>query len=403
MPVRGFVLAAISPLLVSRVGLAQPPGLLTLKDGDRIVLLGSALVEHEQFHGYLETRLTSSLPLRAITFRNLGWSGDTVRGAARTSGFQNPDGFARLLAEVKAQKPTVIFIGYGTNESFAGPAGLPAFLGGITTLLDQLAPLGARIVVLSPAFHEDLGRPFPDPAEHNRNIEQYTSELEKLAGKRKHWFVDLFHPLAAVKAKDSNQRLTTNGVLPNDHGYWLLARHIERQLFKGPRAWNVELDSSGKILTAEQAAVVKVKAGSDGLAFDLIPSVLPPPRPPVGEDDVPQPCLRVKGLATGRYLLRINGQDEQVGSAEQWATVGMRLWPGPAKRQTEKLRAAIVRKSEHFYWRWRPFNDHERHWTYIGGDFKRYDEQVAQEETVIGVLRRPMALRCEVVPVKGEK
>ncbi len=36
-----------------------------------------------------------------------------------------------------------------------------------------LAPTRARIVLLSPLRHEDLGRPLPDPAEHNKNLRLY--------------------------------------------------------------------------------------------------------------------------------------------------------------------------------------------------------------------------------------
>jgi lysophospholipase L1-like esterase len=400
MSVRTLLLGPALALLLPGPAGAQAVAPFTLKDGDRVVLLGSALVEHEQFHGYLETRLTSRFPEATVTFRNLGWSGDTVRGTARTSGFQNPDGFARLLKEVRAQKPTVVFVGYGTNESFAGPAGLPGFVQGMETLLDQLAPLKARVVLLSPTFHEDLGRPFPDPAEHNRSLEQYTDALEALAGRRKLRFVNLFHPLLKIKAADP-RRQTTNGLLPNQYGYWLIAREVERQLYSAPRTWAVELDRSGKLLGSVRAAVTGIKAGPDGLRFDVRPAVLPAPPSPTGVPEVPRPSWRVTGLPPGRHALRVNGREEKQVRAGQWSGYGIRLWPADALRQTEKLRAAVVKKSETFYRRWRPFNDHERHWEYIGGDFKLYDDDVAREEAVIAGLRRPAALHCEIVPVKG--
>ena len=66
------------------------------------------------------------------------------------------------------------------------------------TVLDRLAPLGARLVVLSPIAQEELGRPFPDPAAHNRSLEQYTAVLQETAARRRLWFVDLFHPLVKL-------------------------------------------------------------------------------------------------------------------------------------------------------------------------------------------------------------
>ena len=67
------------------------------EDGDRVVFVGDTLAEREQLYGYIEQRLTVEFPDRNVTFRNLGWSGDTIRGEARASGYQNPEGMPRLL------------------------------------------------------------------------------------------------------------------------------------------------------------------------------------------------------------------------------------------------------------------------------------------------------------------
>jgi lysophospholipase L1-like esterase len=269
--------------------LDQPAPRLALRDGERIVFLGSALVEQEQFHGYLETRLLRQAAGKKIVCRNLGWSGDTVRGVARTSGYQNPEGMARLLREVKAQQPTLLFVGYGMNESFAGRAGLDPFLQGYRQLLDELASLKARIVILSPTPHEDLGRPYPEPTEHNRDLAIYGDALRELARQRGAIFVDLFQPLRMQQG-----RYTTNGILLNDAGYRAMAVEVERQL------------------------------------------------------GLPETKLE------------------------------------PAD---EKLRAAIVQRNEIYYRRWRPFNDHSRHWGFMAKDFKLYDDEVAAQEKVIDELR----------------
>ena len=69
------VLLILAPSLVA----AAP---FELKDGDRVVWIGNTLIEREQRHGYWELLLTLRAPERHITFRNLGWSGDTVFGHA---------------------------------------------------------------------------------------------------------------------------------------------------------------------------------------------------------------------------------------------------------------------------------------------------------------------------------
>src|SRR5438128_5124496 len=98
----GFITALVT--LIS----AQPSsaGEFKFSDGDRVVLLGNTLIEREQSYGYWETMLTRSNPDKNITFRNLGWSGDTVWGEARAGFGTAEDGFRRLKEHVFALKPT---------------------------------------------------------------------------------------------------------------------------------------------------------------------------------------------------------------------------------------------------------------------------------------------------------
>ncbi len=74
----------LSVLLSCGVALAASPvwaaDAFALRDGDRVVLVGNTLIEREQRYGYWETALTRCYPDKSITFRNLGWSGDTVFG-----------------------------------------------------------------------------------------------------------------------------------------------------------------------------------------------------------------------------------------------------------------------------------------------------------------------------------
>jgi len=67
-------------LLISTVAVAAEPSKFELRDGDRVVFLGNTLIEREQKYGHWEWMLTMAWPDRNVTFRNLGWSGDTVWG-----------------------------------------------------------------------------------------------------------------------------------------------------------------------------------------------------------------------------------------------------------------------------------------------------------------------------------
>src|SRR5262249_41214546 len=162
--------------------------------------------------------LTRRWPDRHITFRNLGWSGDTVGGLARASFDPPAKGFQRLTEGVLSLKPTVIVVGYGANEAFDGPAGLPGFVNGLDALLDALAPAKARVVLLAPLRQENLGKPLPDPAAQNKNLALYRDALRDAAKKRGLAFVDLFKRIPETK-----RHLTDNGIHLTDEGYWFSA------------------------------------------------------------------------------------------------------------------------------------------------------------------------------------
>ncbi|MGI8965318.1 MAG: hypothetical protein ACR2H1_04425, partial [Limisphaerales bacterium] len=157
-----------------------------LREGDRVVFLGDTLMEREQYHGYIELALATHFPESRVTFRNLGWSGDTPEGITRTglsllqAGHEPPDeGWKQLQAQIALTKPTVVFLGYGMASSFDGEKGLPKFVGDMNRLIDaiqqQAGKEKVRFVLLSPIRHENLGAPLPNPAKHNDQLALYTT------------------------------------------------------------------------------------------------------------------------------------------------------------------------------------------------------------------------------------
>jgi lysophospholipase L1-like esterase len=381
------LLATLVFLAGATSALADGPDALPLKDEERILFLGNGFVENDQWHAYLETRLQRRFPDRSLTFRYMGWSGDTVRASARTAGFQVPQGLARLEKETQAQKPTLIFLAYGLNESFDGAKGLADFLKDYDKLLTALEPLKTRLVIVSPAYHEDLGRPFPDPREHNQHLREYTQALKELAQKRKLHFVDLFHPLESAKKTNGKIELTTNGILLTQAGYIVAARAAEEQLGFTPRRWDVIVERTGKI--SEGTKITSLSAKGNTIRFQAADEMLPV------AGDVCQ--LKVTGLPAGEYTLKIDAEDVLTVTAAEWNR-GVKLESGPMFARAEKLRAEIVLRNQLFYRRWRPYNDHSRHWGFIGGDFKLYDQDIAAQEKRIAAARSPQPRTFEIVP-----
>jgi lysophospholipase L1-like esterase len=369
-------------------GAALADGPSSFNDGDRILFVGNGFVENDQWNAHFEARLQRRLSDRNLAFRYMGWSGDTVRGSARTAGFQVPQGLARLEKEAKAQQPTVIFLAYGMNESFDGPQSLPDFLTDYDKLLKALAPLKARLVIVSPTYHEDRGRPFPDPGEHNRRLEQFIIALKAFAEERKLAFVDLFHPLAAVKKADAGRQLSTNGILLTEAGYALAGKATEEQLGFEPHHWEVTLDRAGKVEGSTGTKLTAVSAKADTIRFQADDVMLPI------AGDVHR--LRITGLPSGDYVLKIDGENVLHAAAAAWQH-GVSIDKGPMFADGEKLREAIVLRNQLFYRRWRPYNDHSRHWGFIGGDFKLYDPHISNQEKRIAELRSPRPRSYEII------
>jgi hypothetical protein len=222
-----------------------------LVDGDRVVFIGNTFVERDIKHNYLETLLTAQWPERNVTFRNMGWSGDTVFVPARAGSGPNK-GIDLLVDYVKDLRPTVLFVAYGMNESFEGDAGLSRFVDGYNKLLDALGGTKAKLVLLSPIAHEDLGRPLPEAGEHNKQLKMYSEAIRGIAEKRGAWFVNLFDTLGQ-SGRRSVKPITENGIHLNSLGYFMASVEILRELgvANGQRI-GVKDDGRGGIAFADE-------------------------------------------------------------------------------------------------------------------------------------------------------
>jgi lysophospholipase L1-like esterase len=397
------VKASFWPLLLLAASPVAAAEQFQLKDGDRVVFVGSTLIEREQRYGYWETALTARYPDSYIIFRNLGWSGDTVFGHARAGFGSTADGFRHLKEHVLSLKPTVIVLGYGTNESFDGQAGLPAFKDGVGKLLEALGPAQARIVFLSPPPQEDLGRPLPDPTEQNKNLRLYRDALKEIASQRQHRFVDLYDLLDLGENGPTPRPLTDNGIHFTAHGYWYSATALERGLGLAPQNWRVEIKSDGTVTTARGTTLDNVQA--QPLRFQATDKALPFQLDPAGKyrDSGADRVLRIQGLAPGKYNLRIDGKSVATASAVNWAR-GVSFHKGPEFEQLDKLRETIVAKNRLYFHRWRPQNE-----TYLFGfrkheqgqnarEIPQFDPLIENQERKIACLREPCTHTYELKP-----
>ena len=218
---------------------------IEFKNEEKVVLLGNAFIERDVNFGHIETHLALALSDKRPTFRNLGWSGDTVYGHARSYFGPPQEGFDRLKKHIQFLKPTLVLMCYGAVSSFDGEPGLGSFLEGYKKLMGMIrSTSAARIVLVSPPPCENLGFPLPDMEPQNKRLALYSEAIKKLAAEENCDFVNLFEALGAGK-KRLIPPVTINGLHFSEQGYKKVAVALGDGLkVKGP---NVDSPNKEKL------------------------------------------------------------------------------------------------------------------------------------------------------------
>ncbi|MDF1823802.1 MAG: GDSL-type esterase/lipase family protein [Verrucomicrobiales bacterium] len=251
-----ILFAAGAVLLTSSLPTVAPAEDLPLQSGDTVVMIGSTLIERARLYGHLEAALqmAAGLEIEGLTFRNLGWSADSVFADSRSYFGTPQEGRARLAANIEELKPTVVFLAYGTGEAMsveqgwtnekdaaeASAAGLETslelFIDGYQKKIDAIRNASAgsirELILLSPPPLENLGELLPDQTQNNRNLASFRDAIAELARKNQARFVDLFASLGGDDFDGSiaDPALTDNGVHYTEEGYARLAQALIREL-----------------------------------------------------------------------------------------------------------------------------------------------------------------------------
>src|SRR5208283_1833183 len=125
---RKLLFTLIAPALLSVSALA---GDFFIRDGDRVVFLGDSITEQRLYTTYIEAYALTRHPEWKLTFRNVGWGGDTAWLRQRA----HPDEGKLFAADPEAQqkmvetsvgrgldrdvlplKPTFVTVKFGMND-----------------------------------------------------------------------------------------------------------------------------------------------------------------------------------------------------------------------------------------------------------------------------------------------
>lgn len=359
-----------------------------LLDGDRVVFVGDGFIERAQRFGYIEAALTSRWPERQISFRNIGWSGDTVKGEARDHYTNPPTAYEHLLEQIAESDPTVLIFAYGSNLAYGNDAEMDAFSDGYHTLLNDVELNGKRCLLLSPIPHDQKTSPHPDVSAFNANLEKVAALISEIADKRGCAFFDLYSLLANYYEL-ARKSMYSNGIHLSDQGYALVGEFLKGSSSMGGGS-DLVIDLENETLSGGE--LLDLTRKENGFTLLLRPSQ----RPVRGSRSI-----SIKGLRRGSY--RVSTPSGIIGSMNraEWNDGSMVTIP-EENQQEEQLRAAIIEKNALYFRKYRPQNE-----TYLVG-FRKYeqgqnaveldllDPLIHEKENEIGRLKAPKPITLTI-------
>lgn len=385
-------------------------------EGDHVVLLGGTFFERAQEFGHLEAALTAAAVDLHVTFRNLGWSADTVFAESRGI-FDSPQkGYERMIEHVRAEEPTVIVLCYGQNEALSfgdGDQAIARFQKQLQVLQNDLATTGAQLVLVSPHPFVKMPEPLPDATRWNQRLSEYRDAVQTAAAENGVPFVDLFanfngdmetvsnwfsgnspmpselgdHPeLSAAR----NRLWTSNGMHWNDEGYRRVAIVFASRLLQRPLmipAIEILLDVQPvKTEFARVRSVEWAKTASQVVQLEFQTDFLSPAPLLVQLNSASNPGQRV-------FVQSPSAPDQtadtrlEVPQHRSTAASDVLQYVLTDAADYHALRTLIVRKNELYFHRWRPQNI-----TYLFG-FRKHEQgnnasEIAMFDPLIDVLEQ---------------
>ena len=437
---RRMLKSFLASIVVAAAAATLSPALradaFAIQDGDRVVFLGDSITEQRLYTTYIEGYALSRHPDWKLTFRNVGWGGDTSWLRQRA----HPDEAKLFAADPNAQQkmvedavsrglgrdvlplhPSFVTIKFGMND-FSYQAFRPdifaAYSRSQTQLAKVLTGVGARVTFLTPQPIEDK-RPDPDQDVKNQSLRKFSDGLKEVAATTQTAFVDQFDPymkiMMAERAKDPKAFIGAgDAVHPGPKGHTLMAWAVLKGLGASALVSSAEMDASGKNIQASNCQVDHVEVAGHGLSFDRLDNALPMPIDPRAEgalalapvlNDLSRLELKVTGLPEGTYSVTIDGE----AAGKVGADVLAKGWnfsnaPGPIAKQTGELLDLIFKKNEAYFQKWRQVQLFTLPKWASGPDtealraveLKRLDGQVAEIETNIDAVRRPKKHHFEI-------
>ena len=410
-----------------------------IRDGDRVVFLGDSITEQRLYTTYIEAYALTRHPKWKLSFRNVGWGGDTSWLRQRA----HPDEKALFAAEETSQqkmvqdsvgrglerdvlplKPTLVAVKFGMNDHSYQPFRediFRAYVRSQSQIAKVLGEKGARVAFLTPQPIEEK-RADPDKDVRNESLRKFSDGLKELATRSGAIFVDQFDPYLAILVREraGNPAGFIGGgdaVHPGPIGQTLMAWAVLKGLGASAEVSRAEMNAAAlKVTAVEGCRVENLQKIGGGVSFDRLDDALPMPIDERAEpalklapvlEELNQLQLRVTGLVAGSYEVTIDGELAGKVSGEEFAK-GWNLAnaAGPITRQSREILKLVFEKNNIFFRRWREvqlFNFPGWAQSLEGeakraAELARLDQQIVDAEAQIESVRKPKSHHFELKP-----
>jgi len=330
------------------------------KDGETVCFFGDSITHGGRFHSYVYDYYLTRFPDRTVRFVNAGVSGDSAGGAQ-----------GRLADDVVANKPTAVVVMFGMNDVGRGNYVAEPNEQQRTAQRQALERYRANMERLTARLRAEAGEPrllfvTPSPFDQtgvndrnnnqpgcNDGLARCAEIVRELAAQNKGTVVDFHAPMTAfnLERQRSDPAFTIIGpdrVHPGAPGHLMMAWLLLKAQGAPALVANVEIDAAaGRVAASENATVTGLEKRDGGWSFTVLEQALPFPVDPAArpllawvpiERELNQEILTVRGLAPGRYELRIDGA--AVGQFDAGALAkGVNLAFNDATPQARQARA----------------------------------------------------------------
>ncbi|MFA7172831.1 MAG: SGNH/GDSL hydrolase family protein [Kiritimatiellia bacterium] len=404
-----------------------------IRDNDRVVFLGDSITQQKLYTTYIEVYTLTRFPEYTLSFRNTGWGGDTAWLRKRFSTDEKAlfaatgEILDKLVVEavhtglqrdVLPLQPTAVTIKFGMNDVHCKAPGpddvLRAHKRSQEELVRTLKKSGARVALLTSQPIEDMKKN-PQEDERNLSLRQFSDVLKEIAVAEGAEYVDQFDPYMNVISRREEAQTKAFGegdaVHPGPCGHTVMAWTILKQLHAPALVSSAAIDLSArwynfrKKVAAENCAISNVSYQNKTLSFDRLDAALPMPvdkRALNALKLAPITCdlncypLYMKGLADGEYELLIDGKTiTTLTSAKGKVCANLAEFATPATAQADKLLGLVFEKNEVYFNRWRNVQLKNP----ADPKLAELDKQIADFETQINALRKPVVHHFEIKPL----